>query len=51
MSKKKKKNRIPKRRNAMVSVMFRRHPRTQVMKRRGTRRGKDAKNSWRKEWE
>lgn len=46
-----KKTKTPKKRNAYVTVMFARHPRAQVMKHRNARRIKDAKNSWRKEWE
>jgi hypothetical protein len=48
MSKKKK---TPKRRNPFVMAMLRRHPRKQVMRCRRARRTKDARNSWRKEWD
>lgn len=46
----KKKKEPTKPRNRFVVPMNRRYPRRQKMRDRRTRRSKDTKNSWRKEW-
>jgi hypothetical protein len=46
------KTKLPKRRNAFVRAMFKRHGAgKRVMRDRRLRRAKDAGKSWRKDWE
>ncbi len=44
------KKQVAKHRNSYVTVMRKRHPRKKQMTSRNKRRSKDAKNSWRREW-